>query len=84
MRRILKKRATLDYRAGFKDRASVACFGLALVAVGVYRQMTGEVVVTHWTGQPMWSFGLIAAGIACIGISLLPNSVVRRIGNKSR
>ena len=40
--------------------------GLILVTVGVLRMLGGVQVVTHWTGQPVFSWGLVAAGIVCI------------------
>ena len=48
--------------------------GLILVAVGVLRMLGGVQVVTHWTGQPMFSWGLVAAGIICIFSALVPAS----------
>ena len=50
--------------------------GLLLLAVGLLRLMGGIVVVTHWTGQPMFSWGLIAAGIVCIVSAFIPSSWV--------
>jgi len=44
--------------------------GLVLTLVGSARLSRGVQVVTHWTGQPMFSWGLIAAG----GLCLLPCS----------
>jgi hypothetical protein len=32
----------------------------------------GVQVVTHWTGQPMFSWGLIAGGGLCILLALIP------------
>ena len=50
--------------------------GLILIAVGVLRMLGGVQVVTHWTGQPMFSWGLVAAGIVCILSALVPVSWV--------
>ena len=48
--------------------------GLILIAVGILRILGGVQVVTHWTGQPMFSWGLVAAGIVCILSALIPVS----------
>ena len=46
--------------------------GLALTAVGSTMLLRGVQVVTHWTGQPMFSWGLIAGGGLCILLALIP------------
>ena len=51
---------------------------LILVAVGVLRMLGGVQVVTHWTGQPVFSWGLVAAGIVCILSALVPLSWIAR------
>jgi hypothetical protein len=48
--------------------------GLILIAVGILRMLGGVQVVTHGTGQPMFSWGLIAAGTVCIVSALVPVS----------
>ena len=48
--------------------------GLALAAVGCALLLRGVQVVTHWTGQPMFSWGLIAAGVLCILLAVIPAS----------
>jgi len=63
--------------------------GLVLAVVGSTRLLRGVQAVTHWTGQPMFSWGLIAAGGLCILLALIPLSWIgkqllharRRIGN---
>ena len=58
--------------------------GLVLAAVGFLRLLGGVQVVTHWTGQPMFSWGLIAAGIICILSAFIPNSwVARAVGTNT-
>lgn len=52
--------------------------GLLLAAVGSSRLLRGIQVVTHWTGQPMFSWGLIAAGGLCILLALIPLSWIAR------
>jgi hypothetical protein len=48
--------------------------GLALAIVGSTLLLRGVQVVTHWTGQPMFSWGLIAAGGLCVAIAAIPAS----------
>jgi hypothetical protein len=55
-------------------RLKAVGIGLVLVAVGVLRMLGGVQVVTHWTGQPMFSWGLVAAGVVCILSALVPVS----------
>jgi len=38
----------------------------------------GVQVVTHWTGQPMFSWGLVAAGIVSVLSALVPPSWIAR------
>jgi hypothetical protein len=52
--------------------------GLILVAVGVLRMLGGVQVVTHWTGQPMFSWGLVAAGIVIVLSALVPPSWIAK------
>jgi hypothetical protein len=40
--------------------------GFVLAVVGFLRMAKGVQVVTHWTGQPTFSWGLLAAGGLCI------------------
>jgi len=47
-------------------RLKLVSVGLALAVVGCALLLRGVQVVTHWTGQPMFSWGLIAAGGLCI------------------
>jgi hypothetical protein len=49
-------------------------FGLALAIVGCLRVRAGVEIVTHWTGQPMFSWGLISGGGFCILLALIPMS----------
>ena len=52
--------------------------GLILIAVGFLRLLGGIPVVTHWTGQPMFSWGLIAAGTVCILSAFIPSSWIAK------
>jgi hypothetical protein len=48
--------------------------GLVLALVGMARMASGVQVATHWTGQPIFSWGLIAAGSLCILLAFVPPS----------
>lgn len=52
--------------------------GVLLIVVGKLRLLGGVQVVTHGTGQPMFSWGLVAAGILCIALALVPKSWIAR------
>jgi hypothetical protein len=55
------------------QRMKAIAAGLVLVAVGVLRLREGVEVVTHSIGQPVFSWGLIAAGLVCIVFAFVPN-----------
>ena len=55
--------------------------GLVLALVGFLRMAKGVQVVTHWTGQPMFSWGLLAAGGLCILLALIPSSWIAKAAN---
>ncbi len=52
--------------------------GLALAGVGIGRMMSGIQVVRHSSGQPVFSWGLIAGGILCFLLALIPISWVAK------
>ena len=52
--------------------------GLAMTAVGIAMLLRGVQVTTHWTGQPMFSWGLIAGGGLCIFLALIPASWIAK------
>jgi hypothetical protein len=52
--------------------------GLILIAVGLLRLLGGVQVVTHSTGQPMFSWGLIAGGIVCVLSAFIPSSWIAK------
>ena len=52
--------------------------GLALAIVGSALLLRGVQVVTHWTGQPMFSWGLIAAGGLCVLLAVIPASWIAK------
>jgi hypothetical protein len=48
--------------------------GLIFGLVGTALMLNGIQVVTHSTGQPLLSWGLIGAGAVCILLALIPSS----------
>jgi hypothetical protein len=68
----------------YRRRLKLAGAGLALVCVGVIRILDGIQVVTHWTGQPLFSWGLVAAGCLCILLSMIPVAWVAKAVDISR
>ncbi len=52
--------------------------GVLLVAVGLLRLNGGISVVRHFSGQPIFSWGLIAGGIVCLLLALVPLSWVQK------
>lgn len=52
--------------------------GLALEVVGTALLLRGVQVVAHWTGQPIFSWGLITAGGVCVVLGVLPASWVAK------
>jgi hypothetical protein len=52
--------------------------GLVLALVGFLRMAKGVQIVTHGTGQPMFSWGLLAAGALCILLALIPTSWIAK------
>ena len=52
--------------------------GLAFAVVGTTFLLSGVQVVTHWTGQPMFSWGLIAAGGLCVVLAVIPASWIAK------
>ena len=55
-------------------RLWLLAFGLALAVIGILWMLAGVQVQTHWTGQPMFSWGLVGGGVLCILLALIPNS----------
>jgi hypothetical protein len=52
--------------------------GLALAIMGSALLLRGVQVVTHWTGQPMFSWGLIGAGGLCVLLAVIPSSWIAK------
>jgi hypothetical protein len=52
--------------------------GLVLALLGMSRMLRGIQVVTHWTGQPLFSWGLISAGGLRILLALIPISWIAK------
>jgi hypothetical protein len=60
-------------------RLKLISAGLVLVLVGVVRMLRGVQVVTHWTGQPLFSWGLISAGGLCTLLAFIPMSWIVKV-----
>jgi hypothetical protein len=63
----------------WKSRLKAISAGAILVAVGYLRIRGGMQVVTHWTGQPMFSCGLIAGGLLLIASAAIPKRLLSRL-----
>jgi hypothetical protein len=48
--------------------------GLILAGVGMAWMLNGVQVVRHGTGQPLFSWGLVASGLLCIVLAIIPGS----------
>jgi hypothetical protein len=59
-------------------RLKLVAAGLVLALVGTVRMLSGVQVVTHSSGQPMFSWGLIGAGGFCILLALIPQSWLKK------
>ena len=59
-------------------RLKLIAAGAVLILVGTVRLLNGVQVVRHWTGQPMFSVGLVAAGGLCILLAFIPTSWIEK------
>jgi hypothetical protein len=59
-------------------RLKLMAAGLALAGIGVARMTSGIQVVRHGNGQPMFSWGLIAGGVVCFVLAVIPLSWIAR------
>ncbi len=60
------------------SRLRLILSGVFLAGAGLLRLRRGVVVVRHSIGQPMFSWGLIAGGIVCVLLALVPLSWVQK------
>lgn len=63
----------------WRARLKTFIAGAALAGVGYWRLAHGVDVVRHYTGQPMFSYGLIAAGVLLILFAALPERLINRL-----
>jgi|GEM_PF-6799828 len=63
----------------WKARLKAIGIGTVLVAVGYLRIRGGTQVVSHWTGQPMFSFGLVAGGLVMLASAAIPERLISKI-----
>jgi len=59
-------------------RMKLVAAGLVLAGVGIALLLRDVQVVKHWTGQPIFSWGLVAAGCLCIVLATIPDSWVAK------
>jgi hypothetical protein len=52
--------------------------GLVLAGFGWLLELRGVQVVMHWTGQPLFSWGFIGAGLLCLVLACIPVSWVAK------
>ena len=64
--------------SGRAGRLRRIAFGLALAVISVPWMLGGVQVQTHWTGQPMFSWGLVGGGGLCILLALIPESWIAK------
>jgi len=81
--RSVEKHAEIRYTP-IKNRLKLVAFGLLLILVGAVKISRGVQVSTHWTGQPLFSWGLITGGAVCILLSLIPMSWITRASENPR
>ena len=67
-----------------KQRLKLVAGGLVLTLVGVIKISRGVQVSTHWTGQPLFSGGLVTGGAVCIFLSLIPISWITKASENPR
>jgi hypothetical protein len=60
------------------QRLKLVGTGLVLILVGALKISRGAQVSTHWTGQPLFSWGLVTSGAVCILLSLIPRSWIMK------
>jgi hypothetical protein len=82
MRPVEKHPATES--APLKQRLKLVAGGLVLIVAGAVKISRGVQVSTHWTGQPLFSWGLVTGGAVCILLSLIPMSWIRRAAEDTR
>ena len=58
--------------------------GFVLGLVGMVRLLGGIQVLKNWTGQPIFSWGLIAAGGLCILLAITPIAWIRKAADTHR
>jgi hypothetical protein len=59
-------------------RLKLAGAGLILAGVGIAWMLNGVQVVRHSTGQPLFSWGLVASGVLCIILAMIPQSWIAK------
>jgi hypothetical protein len=67
-----------------KQRLKLTAVGLVLILFGALKIARSVQVSAHWTGQPLFSWGLVTSGAVCILLSLIPMSWITRAAEDPR
>jgi hypothetical protein len=81
--RSVEKRPETEFTP-IRNRLQLVACGLVLFLVGAAKISRGVQVSTHWTGQSLFSWGLIAGGSVCILLSLIPMSWITKASENPR
>jgi hypothetical protein len=57
---------------GIADRLFVTMFGSLLIFGGVFRIQHGFDYILNWWGEPVYSYGMIIAGVIVIPLAWIP------------
>jgi hypothetical protein len=67
------------HSVNWKSRLKAIGIGTILLAIGYLLIRGGTRVFIHWTGQPMFSYGLIAAGLVVIASAAIPERLISKL-----
>lgn len=59
-------------------RLKLLASGFILGGLGIVRLLNGIQVVPHFSRQPLFSWGLVAAGLVCLVLAAIPTSWIAR------
>jgi hypothetical protein len=67
-----------------KGRFKLLAGGVLLALVGHVQLHRGAQVTVNWTGQPLFAWGLVAAGTVCVLLGIVPTSVIQKASTHRR
>jgi hypothetical protein len=76
---IIKNESGDGHSVNRKSRLKAIGIGTILVAIGYLLIREGMQVFIHWTGQPMFSYGFIAAGLVVILSAAIPERLISKL-----